>query len=531
MTTKLASFATALCISSFLFGTSVEELSLEEKVGQLLIAHFHGEEVTQEAEILISDVHVGGIIYYTWANGLSSPRQICLLSHGLQATAAKTAHRIPLLIAADQEGGLVARLTNGFTIFPGNRAIAMTLKPSFAKSCAQAMGEEALKVGVNWILAPVADVNRARNPVIGIRSFGEEGKAVAQLVQQALTGYREVKVLSCLKHFPGHGDVETDSHFDLPIITKSRKDLDIQDLVPFFAAKDSADAIMTGHLFVPAIDPVNCATLSPKIIKLLRDDMGFDGVVVTDSLVMEGLLKQCSSIDETAIRALEAGHDLLMLGGKTLLNGQASPLELTVDDVRRIHSNIIQAVKNGRLPVDRIDQAVSRVLALKNRMSWQVNPNVVGESVSSMNHQTLSAEVAKRALRTKGEKPQGFDIRDCCAFAPDSIKQSVSETLFGSLFKDSCYYYPLNPPAETQQKMLKLAQNSKTILFFTYNAWKNKEQEKVLQTLISLGKRVIIIVTRDPLDDELFPNAQHIITTYSPTTPSLQAAANMLFQE
>ncbi len=359
---------------STLAGATVQELSLDEKAGQILMVHFHGSAANEQSRILIHELHVGGIIYYNWANGLTSFEQVQKLSSSLQDQALQNRIPIPLLIACDQEGGRVQRLKLGFTIFPGNQALGLTQKPDLAERAACAMGKEMMAAGVNMNLAPVVDINsNPKNPVIGTRSYGETPETVITFAERALAGFHKAHLITTLKHFPGHGDVAVDSHTDLPVISKSKEELQKIELRPFKELAKSTDAIMTAHLMVPALDPINCATLSPKVIGILREEIVFKGVIITDSLVMEGLLKNCTSIDEAAIRSIEAGCDIILLGGKQLV-GANKNLELTLDDVKRIHAAIVQAVKSNRISEDRLNQSVKRVLDLKSRFIVQRTP-------------------------------------------------------------------------------------------------------------------------------------------------------------
>lgn len=344
------------------FLVHAEEMRLEEKIGQLLMVHFHGEEANDEARELIQNLHVGGIIYYNWANGLHSPEQVRHLSQGLQSLA-----KLPLIIAVDQEGGRINRLKNGFTIFPSNGAVAQNGDPDVARSNAFITGQELLNVGVNMNLAPVVDVNSSTNkPVMGDRSFGDSPDLVIRFAEKALEGYRQAGILSSLKHFPGHGDVDTDSHVGLPMLSKSREEIEKCDLKPFIALAKKADSVMTAHILVPALDPTNCMTLSPSSLTILRDHMNHDGVILSDSLIMEGLLKNCTSIEEAAIRAINAGCDMLILGGKQLI-GEHVNFELTLSDIQRIHQKLVQAVKQGDIKEERLNEAVRRILSMKQK--------------------------------------------------------------------------------------------------------------------------------------------------------------------
>lgn len=362
------------------------QMTLEEKVGQVLMVHFRGEVANEDAKTLIQETDVGGIIYYNWANGLTSPQQVQELSASLQKLA-----DIPLLIAADQEGGRIARLKSGFTLFPGNKALADTKDPRLAEQVAFATGQEMRAVGVNMNLAPVVDVNtNTRNPIIGTRAFSDSPEIVTTFARAAVDGYHNAGLITTLKHFPGHGAVNVDSHTDLPIIHKSMQELEAVELLPFAKLASGADAIMTAHILVPALDENNCSTLSKKTLSYLRDTIGFNGLIIADSLVMEGVLKQCKTVDEAAIRALNAGCDMLILGGK-MLNSDQEKKELTPADVKRIHRSIVRAVKEGMIPEERLNTAVTKILELKRRYLDQTPP--IMEVVHCAEHQALAKKI------------------------------------------------------------------------------------------------------------------------------------------
>lgn len=404
-------FALALftsCLFSCFASSSylLHDMSLDEKVGQLLMVQFTGETINEEAVRLIHKTHIGGIIYYNWANGLHSPEQVLHLSEELQASACQTRLHIPLFIAADQEGGLVARLTKGFTVFPGNKALGMTSRPELAKQAAYVMGQELSAVGVNFNLAPVADINsNPRNPVIGIRAFGDSPGTVTAFVKEALEGYQNAGMITSLKHFPGHGDVEVDSHNGLPVLLKSKEALKRCELLPFAALSTQADSVMTAHLMVPSIDSIHCATLSKEIISILRDEMQFNGVIITDSLVMEGVLKNSGTVEEAAIRALNAGCDILLLGGQQLIDNERVPLK--AQDVERIHQSLVHAVKQGVISEKRLNTAVQRILDLKSThdLITKTSSTALHHLVNTPAHNQLSDEIAKEALKIVKNRP------------------------------------------------------------------------------------------------------------------------------
>ncbi len=331
------------------------DFTLEEKVGQLLMVHMAGKEVNEDAKILIQEAHVGGIIYFRSLNGLESKEQVKKLSSDLQSLA-KTA----LLIAVDQEGGRVTHLRGEFTHPPSNEEVGMSKNPALAEEIAFQIGNELSEAGITMNLAPVVDVNtNPHNPVIGNRSFSAYPEEVALFAESALQGYKRAHIRATLKHFPGHGDTATDSHYGLPIITKE----DINDeLLPFSKLVDDAPAIMSAHILVEAIDPICPATFSRVILQdLLREKLGFTGVIISDSLVMEGALQYAKTVENAAIEALNAGCDILLIAGGFTRKELATP-----EAILSIHKALVEAVRSGRVSEERLDEAVNRIQKLKS---------------------------------------------------------------------------------------------------------------------------------------------------------------------
>lgn len=531
--TKFLSYlGIALCLCFSCFGSiTAPAISLEEKVGQLLMVHFQGEVPNEDARILIQDVKVGGIIYYNWSNGLHSPPEVQALSAGLQQLTEKNQHPIPLLIATDQEGGIVARLTKGFTKFPGNKALGESGEPSLAYAAALAMGQEMHVVGVNMNLAPVVDVNsNPRNPIIGVRSFGEDPETVIAYAEKILDGYRQAEIIATLKHFPGHGDTEIDSHEDLPVVLKSIEELEKVELLPFMRLAESAPVIMTAHLLVPALDPHYCSTLSAKTLSYLRNKIGFQGVIIADSLVMQGVLKKCQNIDEAAIQALNAGCDIVLLGGKQLV-GEHN-IELTVNDVKRIHSSLVKAVQENRITEERLNQAVGRILALKKRyIVSKAEQKPLDQVINTEDHREIAQEIASRALKTvKKEGSLISHLRDkkIMVCAPQLLKDHIDHTSLLHVGKMTHFWFFGSPSSIDIASAQHDIEDADILLICSYNAWKSPAQIALIQSLIDVGKPVIFISTRDPLDATLFPAAHLIFNTFSPTAASIQAICNQL---
>ena len=322
-----------LCLMAFsLFG-----MTLEEKVGQMLMVHFHGEEINDDARQLIDKARVGGFIFYNWSNGELAKGQVKKLCHDLQGYSPT-----PLFLTVDQEGGRVQRLKNGFTRLP--RPALMDRPFEYG----QIVGRELKAVGINLNQAPVVE------PYLDDRSMGLSA-------EKFIDGMQAQGLIGCLKHFPGHGDGSIDPHEGLPIA----KALDMR---AFEGLLLSADAVMTAHVLVPSVDPKYCATVSKKWIWRLRNEFGFQGVLISDSLIMEGLIQNTGDIKNAVLQAALAGVDVLLLGGKDLTN-KAAIGELTLRELLDIHSYLVDCVRKGILDEAQIDKSVSRIMKLKKKMA------------------------------------------------------------------------------------------------------------------------------------------------------------------
>lgn len=510
------------CLSSLL-----EKMSVEEKVGQILMVSFCGEYANEEAKILIQDVKVGGIIYYTWANGLNSKDQVRNLSFSLQKLTQENPVPLPLLLSIDQEGGVVSRLENGFTSFPGNRALALTKNPSFAFSSAYAMGLEMHNVGINMNLAPVVDISD--NPIIGTRSFGDSSDVVINFAKKAIEGYQAAKLISTLKHFPGLGSVAIDSHKELPVSYKSIQRLEKEDLLPFSILSSSVDVIMTGHI-LSVLDHKNCATLSKKALLYLREKIHFTGVIISDSLVMQALFQKGVSIEEISIEALNAGCDILLLGGKFLhKEGVHAPLK--APDVQKIHEAIVHAIHRKKIPMQRLNSAVEKVLWLKKKYllgKSGVDYKNVGTKLDISQHKVLAKNISTHSIFLS-KKPlfsiKKFFKKNITIFAPEILRSRLLSTFFS--YKD-IFFFQENIPDSKAKTLKKKAESGEGIVIFIHKAWKDPLQISFVQSLLGINKPNIVVVTTDPIDNSLFSTADGIINTFSPAVSSMEAMVDFL---
>jgi beta-N-acetylhexosaminidase len=374
--------------------STLGKMTLDEKVGQLIFATYHGSFTATDAPAYaemahdVEKLHVGGFINITQSSPLgivkSQAYPTAVLTNQLQAKS-----KLPLLIGADFERGTAMRLDEG-TSFPTAMALAAAGNPKDAYTMGKITALEARAVGIHWIYAPDSDVNNnPNNPIINTRSFGEDPQRVAEYVTQFVHGVQENGGLATAKHFPGHGDTAADSHIDLPVIHADRERLESLELVPFRAAiAAGADSIMTGHLSIPALEPdTNTpATLSSNILTgLLRKELGYKGLVVTDAMDMGGITVRYAP-GEAAVRAFTAGADALLM----------PPVPDAAIDALR------DAVKSGRISHERLDASVRRILEAKARIGLYkerlVDVNALNNHFGKAEWQRQAQEISDRGV-------------------------------------------------------------------------------------------------------------------------------------
>jgi beta-N-acetylhexosaminidase len=328
-------------------------LTDKQKVGQLLMLGFSGTHPSPDIKRLMAEFGLGGVVLF--GHNIENPLQVAQLCRQLQELAVNSPPGVPLFIAVDQEGGRVTRLTEGFTPLPPMATLGVAASPRLARSFGQLVGRELRWLGINMNLAPVLDINsQPRNPVIGDRSLSDDPTVVAQLGWQIVNGLNRQGVLAVGKHFPGHGDTKIDSHFSLPVVDQNRQTLEQRELVPFKTAiANGLEALMSAHVLYPALDEEYPATLSADILTgLLRRELGFKGMIISDDLLMKALDQ--TRLPQIAVRAVLAGVDLLLVGRED------APIDEIIDA-------LLQAVKRGIIPPERLEQAVGNILRLKRR--------------------------------------------------------------------------------------------------------------------------------------------------------------------
>jgi beta-N-acetylhexosaminidase len=354
-------------------------MDLRRRVGQLFMLGIPGPEVTTEDAALLREYRPGGVILF--ARNLENAAQIVRLTNDLQALSPDN----PLLIAVDQEGGRVSRLPAGFTIFPPCAVLGRCGSADLAYRAAAVTAAELRAVGINMNMAPVLDVHtNPENPIIGDRAFSGQAAQVSELGRATLAGLQDHGVVACGKHFPGHGDTARDSHKELPVVTGSRERLSAVELAPFRdAIQHGVAAIMTAHVLYPALDADLPATLSPAILSgLLRAELGYDGLVLTDDLEMHAILDHYG-IGDAAVRAVQAGADVLLI---------CKERERAVAAMDAVHA----AARDGTLTSERLEASLRRIARVKKGFLEPFSPaeaEAAARLVGHPDHRALLATI------------------------------------------------------------------------------------------------------------------------------------------
>ncbi|MFE4690024.1 glycoside hydrolase family 3 N-terminal domain-containing protein [Streptomyces sp. NPDC056749] len=529
----------------------IARMSLEEKVGQLFVMRVYGHSATEpdqadidanlaeigvrDAAELISTYHVGGIIYFAWAHNTRDPHQIADLSNGIQRAGLAGRTPLPLLVSTDQEHGIVCRVGEPATLLPGAMALGAGGSRSDARTAGRIAGAELAALGINQNYAPDADVNvNPANPVIGVRSFGSDPESVAGMVTAQVKGYQSSGIASTAKHFPGHGDTSTDSHTGLPVILHTREQWSELDAPPFRAAVAAGiDSIMTAHIVVPALDPSeDPATLSrPILTGILREELGYDGVVVTDALGMEGVRTKYGD-ERVPVLALLAGVDQL----------------LNPPDLKVAWNAVLGAVKSGEISEARIEESILRILRLKTRLGLFRDPYVthrgVDRTVGVRSHLATADRIAERTttllantgslLPLSRRSHRNLLVVGADPASPSGTTGPPTTTLAGAFEELGFAATALSTgTAPTQGKIAEAvaaAAGKDAVVVGTYNVSATSSQRTLVSALAATGVPVITVAIRNPYDIAQLAGTGYAasLAAYSWTDVELRAAARVI---
>ena len=336
----------------------IKDMTIDEKLGQMLIVGLEGYEIDDGARQMIDELHVGGFILF--GRNIESPEQLLKLNNSLKT--ANSANKIPLFISVDEEGGRISRIPKAIKNLPTNREIGKINNEEFSYEVGMLLAEKVSAFGFNMNFAPVLDINsNPKNPVIGDRAFGSKAEVVRSLGVQTMLGIKSKGVIPVVKHFPGHGDTSVDSHVGLPSVDNDLERLKSFELIPFKAAiENGAECVMVAHILLPKIDAENPATLSKTIITdILRNQLKFDGVVITDDMTMGAITKNYD-LATAAVQSVNAGSDIILVAHQ-------------YENALATMKSFKEAVQAGEITEERINQSVYRILKLKQSYKLQDN--------------------------------------------------------------------------------------------------------------------------------------------------------------
>lgn len=527
---------------------TIAKMTTAEKVGQMFMLAFAADQL-DEARVLMSEHLVGGA--YIGDDNVPTAAAAVKLCNTLQAFAAGTRLGIPLLLGADQEGTWSV-MTAESAMGPGNMALGASDDPDCAYRMYSVIARETGAVGLNVVLGPAADCNsNPHNSIIEMRSFGEKPELVAAMTAAAVRGLQDNGSTATLKHFPGHGDTTLDSHRGLPTVTRSREALLRIDLRPFAAGiKAGARMVMTSHIIFSALDPDRPATLSPLILgDLLRGELGFEGLIVSDSMNMHSMKRNYDPAD-AAIQGFKAGVDLMMLAEEHYDHDAGQYLA----NQRALIRAVIRAVDDGRISSERVDDAVTRVLRLKRDAGWITTRSVslpdATAQVGSREHRAVELDMARRALSVvrdshglipvdsaapitlvnTSERGAYAVLTQTRGIGPNQARPAFG--VFAEAMQENCDRLSLMAAEDFSAADLP---DAGLIIAVTENYtlpgldFDQSRQAEIVNALHeAAGERLIVVGLRDPYELARFPAIGSYLCAYSFRPCAAQAAADAL---
>jgi beta-N-acetylhexosaminidase len=498
-------------------------MTLEQKVGQLFLVSFRGPTLSRSLKRMIAESHIGGIVLFNSAGNIQSTRQTHKLIADAQAEATRTGAKIPLFVAVDEEGGSVTRLPRDATWFPSQMALGATGSTDYARAMARVLAAEMKALGINMVLAPVLDVNdNVLNPVISTRAFSASPQLVSLLGSAMIGEYKRQNIIAVAKHFPGHGGASLDSHADLPIVIRSLNDVLRIDMFPFTEAlKVGVDAIMTAHVVYPALDGSAPATLSPKTLQdVLRGQLNYQGLVVSDSLLMRALTKD-RTLNQITVEAFKAGVDVLAIGadaGYTRL------------DRRTTYQALLDAVKGDVALQQKLDASVRRILTVKavyGILDGQIDPfnaNAFGKP----ENRGIARQIAQASvtLVRNGNKLVPLPADAATLLVLVGAQNTVIAPLRACKPKITVVRARLRPTQGEINTIVRRAKQADVVVVATLNALDNTGQGALVNALAD--RPVVAVALESPFDILAYANVATYVTTYGDNPITLEALADVL---
>ena len=503
---------------------SFEDLSPEEQLGQTLVA-FVDVDSAELFRPVIEQGKLGGVLIQ-WGN--YSLHETLHLVDKLQSWAQKSPHQIPLLISIDYEGGTVyTPITLGFEHLPTNMMLAASQDEEKAATLAYLAGHELRRAGVHINFSPVLDVNsNPHNPIIGVRSFGSDPQTVTKMGLALINGFKAAGIIPIVKHFPGHGDTAVDSHYAVPVVPGSKSELKRTHLAPFIAAiKHGVPGVMTGHVLYPAWDKKEVASFSKPILQdLLRKELGFKGLIVTDSLDMKGATSFCT-IAGCAARSLGAGADMVLLGR------YIKPVTL--------FNQIWEEVQQKHL-APQVEQAAQRIFKLKQNLGLLDGSRTVPPSVERA-YRTALTEISEEAVTLVRNREKTLPFSSAkpqatvCAvfFAPPRFADQLAhfaEPFLAQGYHVRTYNAPLFPKEKDTERALQCASGAEFVVVGSLQ-WADKanlSQKRTIEKLFKDHPDLVLISMMSPYDIVHYPRVDTVLATYGVNAAALRAVGEVI---
>lgn len=493
-----------------------QRLSLDEAVGQIMMVGFAGQAIDESVVQLVRGLRVGGVCLF--GRNIAGAAQTAQLNDELRALFDDA---VPPFIAVDQEGGNVVRVDDGNLVLPGNMLLGATRDPDLAYQAGLRQGEDLFRLGFNMNLAPVLDVNsNPRNPVIGVRAFSADPSLVAALGARFVQGQQAARIATVAKHFPGHGAVDADSHRRLPVLRSSAAQIR-EELKPFsVAAAAGLDGMMTAHIATPALTGDDLpATLSANVLGgVLRGELGFDGLVLTDELEMDAI-DQRYGVGHAAVMAISAGADMVLVPWRP-------------EKIVEVHDALRSAARSGLLPRERLDQAVRRILAVKARRGVFEALPPRGERLAALGSQRELAQRIAQSGVTLLRQSKGFPIARTRRVGVVTPEATLADALRSRVDRLEALVVPAFPEAGTRDslkmKARALAARSEVVVVGVVNS-----RQLELVTIAALtGRPVLVVVMGAPyLAAQVHEAGTSVMLVYSYRPEATAAAAAALLGE
>lgn len=491
------------------------DMTVRQMLGQKLIFGFHGTELSEEFKALIREYQIGNVILFR--RNVQSADQLRLLCADIQSLILEVTG-YPAFIVIDQEGGMVSRLPNDAVTVPSAMAISATDDPDNARVAAEITIRQLRGLGVNFNMAPVLDVNtNPANPVIGVRSLGDDPHRVARFGESAVHAYENTGVFCCGKHFPGHGDTSVDSHIGLPRIEKTVEELERAELIPFRRCIEAGiPAVMSSHILFPNIEKENVpGTMSRTIITgLLKEKLGFRGLVFSDCMEMAAIQKFYGTAKGT-VAAIKAGVDLA---------GLSSTISLMRDTARALN----EAADRGEFDMEEIRESVEKILAVKKTMAVQPEPSLCD---LPEDHAAVQ-RIMRQAITCCGGTPPVADENTffcgCGDYRASLVGNPDAQILpfpehMAAAFGGGSFVITRNPEEAEIRAAVAAASRYDRIVLGTSNAHLFRGQLELARALAATGKELTIVALRDPYDIPLMPDCACKIAAYDYSTPCFRA--------